>query len=262
MDRANLGREADRRRFRVAGEAKPLAGTARAALAGELPPRYATDNWTLPFLEAVSARLEPGMRILDLGGGAAPSLGPEQRPADSLYVGLDISASELARAPAGAYDEIVEADARERQPDLEGRFDLVLSWFLLEHVSSVQRTLDNVRAYLRPGGHLVAQAAGARSVFGLLNRAVPERLARWSLVRLQGRFPESIFSAHYDNCTYSGLTESLCGWEQAAVTPLNTGVGYFRFSRLLAATYIAYEEWVHRGAHRELAAYYLVTARR
>ena len=104
--------------------------------------------------------MRPGMSVLDLGSGKMPALNPDCRPAGLNYVGLDITAGELARAPSGSYDETVVSDVLEFRPELEGRFDLALSLFLFEHVEPLNAAIENVRRYLRPGGRLIAQLAG------------------------------------------------------------------------------------------------------
>ena len=202
--------------------------------------------------------------MLDLGGGVKPSVPPARRPAGLHYEGLDVSPDELQRAPRGSYDEIVVADATRRLPELEGRFDLVLSWLVLEHVKPLADALHHVHAYLRPGGSLVAQAAGAFTLPAITNRLVPRRAALWILGRAQDRDPESVFPAHYDCCWHDGLARLVAPpeWADAEVRPLHTGVGYFLFSRLATTGYIGYEEWAYRRGHRNLAPYYLITARR
>ncbi|MCC6791578.1 MAG: methyltransferase domain-containing protein, partial [Thermomicrobiales bacterium] len=112
-------------------------------------PRYAV----FPDLrDRVIASLRPGMRILDVGAGATPTISPSQRPANVYYVGLDISREELERAPDGSYDEIRVRSALEVDPELVGTFDVVVTLQTLEHIRPLDDAIDNLRAYLRPGG--------------------------------------------------------------------------------------------------------------
>jgi len=181
---------------------------------------------------------------------------------DSGYVGLDISLNELRRAPRGSYDEFVAADVVETQEELRDRFDLIVSWQVLEHVKPLDAALDNLRSYLRPGGRMVALLSGSFSAFGLVNRVLPARAGVWAMERLLHRDPETVFPAHYDRCHHSGLVRVLGTWSRADVVPLYRGAVYFRFSRWLQAAYLAYENWASSACHRNLATHYLLDAQR
>ncbi len=233
----------------------------RAGLRGLLPPRYATDTWDARFRAEIRASVADGAAVLDVGAGARPVLVGDRRPPGCRYVGLDASATELAKAPPGSYDETVVADVATFRPELAGRFDLALSFMVLEHVERLGPALDNLRAYLRPGGRLVAQMPGAFSLAALANRVVPQGTARRLLQRTQGREPGTVFPAHYDHCWYSALEALLAPpWEDVRIVPLFTGVFYLAFSAPLRAAYLAYEELAWRRGWRNLAPYYLVSA--
>jgi SAM-dependent methyltransferase len=226
-----------------------------------LPPRY-DDFWRGPFQHELDQVLRPGVRILDVGSGAEPTIAPADRPADCTYVGLDISRHELDRAPPGSYDEIVVADLTRPTPELEGGFDIVLSFQVLEHIKPLDAAMDNMRAFLKPGGAMLARLSGGKSLPALLNRAVPFKVAVWLETRLRDRDPESIFPARYDRCTYSGLSRMLAAWSRQTVVPQYTGALYFRFLAPLQALYLRFEEWVVKGDRRDLAVYYVIHATR
>lgn len=233
----------------------------RRALAGELPERYVPEFWLRPFQARVDAELRPGQEILDVGSGRTPTVPPAGRPDGARYVGLDISAGELAAAPEGSYDEQIVGDVSEPNPSLAGRFDLVLSYQVFEHVKPLPAALDHVRSYLKPDGVMVAQLSGAFSMFGLLNRVVPEALAKKAMNRLLKRDPESVFPAHYDHCWHSALVRALRPWRSAEIVPLHTGAGYLAFARPLQALYLGYEELAVARDKRNLASYYIIVAR-
>jgi len=113
-----------------------------------------------------------GRRVLDIGSGRRPAVPPAQRPRGCEYVGLDLSAAELAAAAPGAYDETIEADVSELLPSQSERFDLIVGWQVLEHVDRLDRCLENLRSYLRPGGSLVSMLSGRNSGFAAVNLAV------------------------------------------------------------------------------------------
>lgn len=224
-----------------------------------MPARYDIP-WRGPFDEAVAAVLKPGVRVLDVGGGREPAIPTDRRPPGSHYVGLDLSAAELARAPAGAYDTTVVGDVAVRRPELEDQFDLIVSWQVLEHVKPLAAAIANLRSYLRPGGMLVVQLSGAFSVFGMLNRIVPRRLGRFAMSVLLGRDPATVFPAYYDDCWHRRLRRVFDGWTRVRIVPRYSGAFYFSFFAPLMALYLVYEDWAAR--HPDLATHYVIVARR
>ena len=223
-----------------------------------LPERYAVP-WRRSFYEYVARVLAPGAAILDVGSGRSPAIPVDLRPPDCRYVGLDISARELAAAPVGSYDEAVVADLLEPPPELAGRFDLVVSWQVLEHVDSLVVALDAIHGCLRSGGHLAALLSGRWALFAVANRLIPRRIG----VRLMGatleRDPETVFPARYDRATMSGITAALRGWTEAEIVPRYRGAGYLCAFPRLQALYVVYEGWA-RESHPNLATHYLVFA--
>ncbi|HYF26116.1 MAG TPA: class I SAM-dependent methyltransferase [Baekduia sp.] len=238
-----------------------IARAARESLRGRLPERYATDTWHVPFRPRLQEALQPGIRILDLGAGARPMVPPQERPPGCTYVGFDVDADELRKAPAGSYDDYVVGDVCTLHDDLVGQFDLVLSWLTMEHVKPVPDALENLSRYQRPGGRFLGYLSGSWSAHAFLNRVVPHGLAKAAMRRTLDREPDTVFRAHYDHCWYDAL-EAIgrrC-WSRAEIVPVFTGGWYFRFSPALRAPYMAYEEWAVTGGHRNLAAYYILDA--
>jgi SAM-dependent methyltransferase len=227
--------------------------------AGELPLRYG-EPWGRPFFAAARPALRPGISILDVGSGRLPTLPSAARPHSSRYFGLDVSAQELAAAGSGAYDETVISDITQRRPELEERFDLVLSWQVLEHVDSMSDALENMRAYLRPQGRMVAQISGTFGPFALLARVIPHSISRRLMQRLLGARPEEKFPTRYDRCHASALEPLLAGWSDHEIVPRFKGGAYFSFSRPLERAYLAYENWAERSGRADLATHYVIWA--
>src|SRR4051794_29517012 len=109
-----------------------------------MPERY-LERWLDPFEALIRADLRPGVAILDVGSGRRPVLASSDRPERCVYVGLDISESELEAAPPGAYDEVVVGDVSVPIAGLDDRFDLIVSWQALEHVKPLDAAFDNMR---------------------------------------------------------------------------------------------------------------------
>jgi SAM-dependent methyltransferase len=220
------------------------------------------DDWLVPFHDAIREHARPGSVVLDIGSGRQPSVPPDLRAESGEYVGLDLSEAELRRAGADAYDRLVVTNLTNRVPELVGTVDLAVSWQVLEHVAPMSVALDNIHAYLRPGGVLVAGFSGAWSAFAVPNRLVPHGVARFVLRRLLGRDPETVFPAPYDSCTHSGMTAVLAGWSDVVIVPRWRGAVYFGFLPPLQWLYLKVEDMLERGRHLDLATHYLVIARK
>ena len=233
------------------------------AIEARLPERYSNPQ---PLRDAFRARARAAARggatILDVGAGRMPSLPLDERPPGCRYVALDVAREELEAAPPGAYDDIVVASATDRLPGLEGTVDLVLSYQALEHVKPLAAALQSFRAYLRPGGSLVALFAGRFAAFAVANRLLPQHVGVRFMERFLGREPESVFRAHYDRCWDGALRRLLARWDDVQIEPFYLAARYFSFAPPLVDLYLRYENWAERGRHRNLATHYLVSARR
>lgn len=227
-----------------------------------LPARY-QDVWDAPFRKAIEAVLRPGMSILDLGSGRNPTIPPDERPRDVKYVGLDLSADELAAAAPTAYNEHVVANIGSLQDQLVGRFDLIVSWQVLEHVHDLGAAMICIRAYLKPGGSFVAMFSGSWSAFAIINRVLPFHIGAPIVSRVMGRSSSNpVFLAYYDRCYASALTDLLTDWSSAELSPFFRGAEYFRFSTLLSRMYLLFEDRVAAARRDNLATHYLVVATR
>lgn len=233
----------------------------RTAVARGLPARYG-DPWEPPIWAKALAGLHSGARVLDVGSGARPAIPRELLPQGCTYVGLDVSDGELRRAKAGAYDEILVADICQRVPATEGRFDLVVSWQVLEHVPSMRAALATQHAALVPGGRMVGLLSGAWAMHAVAARVIPYRVSTWLQARLLGMVPEDKFPTRYDSCTDRSLRKLLAtgGWSSWDVTPLYRSGIYLEFARPLQRTYLLYENWAARGPRQNLASHYIVDA--
>jgi SAM-dependent methyltransferase len=229
-------------------------------VAGRLPARYGFRLQDV-FLDQLTPLLRPGIAILDIGAGRSPTMPPAERPAGCRYIGLDISAEEIAAAPPDAYDETIAADIT-APFELSGPVDLAISWQVLEHVKPIERAFGNLHAALRPGGTLLAVLSGGRAVFAVLARVMPHAVRSQIMVRLLGHAADEKFPTAYDRCTASALERMLAGWGGVRVIPFYRGATYFNMSRTLQRAYLVYENGLERRDARDLATHYLVVATR
>jgi SAM-dependent methyltransferase len=225
---------------------------------GRLPPRYSYRMQDV-FLTRLLPRLLDGVRILDVGAGRAPTLAPEDRPPGCWYAGLDVSPTELAAAPPGAYDEVFVQNVA---TPLANQFDLILSWQVLEHVAEVDVALENLRQALRPGGALIAQLTGSRAVFSLIGRALPHRARRLVLTHALGHPAEEKFPLASGVRTASSLERALARWRRSEIIPFYRGATYFSPLRPVQRAYLVYESALARRQLRNFATHYLIIAER
>jgi SAM-dependent methyltransferase len=146
--------------------------------------------------------------VADLGGGANPMLGEEFVAQNGIdYTVLDISAAELAKAPA--YCRKIQVDITAPESEFkckvgENRFDLVFSHMFLEHVRSPLIAHRNIYSALKPGGVAIHLFPSANNLPLAVNRLIPDGLTQ-AIVRImqphrdlsgvQGKFP-----AYYAMC--------------------------------------------------------------
>lgn len=139
--------------------------------------------------------------IYDVGAGATPFLLPERKAwLAARVVGLDISASELARAPEGSYDQTERVDISAYAG--RGDADLVICQSVLEHVHDVAGAFASLASILRPGGRLLVFVPNRNAFFARLNLMLPEALKRRVLFALYPEKQETCgFPVFYDRCT-------------------------------------------------------------
>ncbi|OGT01359.1 MAG: hypothetical protein A2143_08750 [Gallionellales bacterium RBG_16_57_15] len=141
------------------------------------------------------------MKIYDVGGGKQPFVGTEKKAALCLnVVGIDISQSELDRAPVGGYDETVCADIANVHGVGDG--DLVICQAVLEHVRDTEGAMRSIASLLKPGGTALIFVPSRNAVFARLNILLPENIKRKILY---GVYPAARaaqgFSSFYHKCT-------------------------------------------------------------
>lgn len=166
-----------------------------------LPPSFLKDGNRDFITEIVPSYLRQEMKIYDVGGGKQPFVDTEKKAALGLYVvGVDISQSELDRAPVGAYDEAVCADIANVQGHADG--DLVICQAVLEHVRDTEGAMRSIASMLKPGGKALIFVPSKNAVFARLNVLLPENIKRKILY---GIYPNARaaqgFPSFYHRCT-------------------------------------------------------------
>lgn len=115
-------------------------------------------------------------RVCDVGGGANPAVALDYIERTGLsYVLLDVSESELAKAPS-AYTKVV-ADICAPRLEMKGEFDLVITRMLAEHVSDPAGFHRNVRSLLNTDGRAFHFFPTLYSLPFVFNRVMPSSLS-------------------------------------------------------------------------------------
>jgi hypothetical protein len=170
--------------------------------------------------------------VLELGGGRRPMFELKDFPANlGSYTVNDISQTELDELPAGyetaCFDVCGDASA------FRGRYDIVFSRFLAEHVPDGFAMHKNIWDVLKPGGvsiHLIPTLFASPFV---INRLFPERMTSRALLlfypwRKGGKFP-----ALYSMCR--GGTPSMYAKFKSigyAKTEIGNYYGHFYYDRI------------------------------
>jgi len=138
--------------------------------------------------------------------------------------------------------------------------DVIISWQVLEHVSSLPRALSNLHAMLRPGGMLLAQTSGSFAAFAIAARVMPHRVRVKVMARYLGHQEDEKFPTSFDHCTAHAIRKLLNQWGPAEIVPFYRGAPYFSMSRPLQRLYLSYEGFVAARQWDNLATHYLLIA--
>jgi SAM-dependent methyltransferase len=120
-------------------------------------------------------------RVLDAGCGKRQDY--VEYPEDAHVVGLDVSADALALNRR--VDEKVVGDIQTYplEPD---SFDLVVCWWVLEHLPRPLQALENMAGALKQEGRLIVAVPNLISLKGLVTKFTPLRFHAWARGVLYG----------------------------------------------------------------------------
>ncbi|MDP6539812.1 MAG: methyltransferase domain-containing protein [Planctomycetota bacterium] len=147
---------------------------------GSAEPATVEDAIALARPLVTAALTGEGRTVLEAGCGSCSHFDL----AGARSVGIDISASQLERN--AVLDERIQGDLQGHDLGSE-RFDAVVCWYVLEHLSRPDLALANMARSLRPGGVLVLAVPRVLSVKGLVTKLSPHRFHVWVYRHLLGR---------------------------------------------------------------------------
>lgn len=141
-------------------------------------------------------------KIIEIGGGASPAIPLSDLSALGIeeYAVLDISQSELDKAPAG-YTKIVCDVCGD---DVPSGFDLAISHYLAEHVPDGRKFHQNVFKMLNTGGRAFHCFPTMFSLSYAANLLIPEglgqKLVTWGDPQRKQDGKQGKFPARYSWC--------------------------------------------------------------
>ena len=224
-------------------------------------------RWSIGDLydATVAERMSEGGVFVDVGGGKRCSYAPLRPAAGEVkIVAVDVSADAM-RGNADADETRVADVVRDGLPFAAGEVDVISSRSVLEHLSDVEALAADSARVLKPGGYSIHLFPGRRGAFAVLNRMLPNRVARSILFSLRpacvgiGGFP-----AMYNRCTYREMKRAFerSGHEVLELRPSYFGAQYFEFFFPLFVLVSAYEAACGLLHAKSLAPRLLLVARK
>ena len=140
--------------------------------------------------------------VCEIGGGRSPLLSEaDARALGITYTVNDISSDELELAPPWVDKTCFDIGTSHMPEEQKGKFDLVFSNMVFEHVRDTRQAYKNVQDMLRAGGITVHYHPVLYALPFVANIVMPEVLSRY-LLRLVPRRLDlgPKFPAYYSNC--------------------------------------------------------------
>lgn len=122
------------------------------------------------FQDLVQELAVPGIKILEIGGGARPALKDRSRVE---YAVVDPDAQELSKCPA----DVLQLKGTVQSLPSNEKYDLIISKMVLEHVEDPDSFHQHSLALLKKEGTVLHFFACKNSLPAIANRILPEWLA-------------------------------------------------------------------------------------
>ncbi|QIZ69185.1 class I SAM-dependent methyltransferase [Oxynema aestuarii] len=129
-----------------------------------------------PQLQSVFDRLvrdKTQLKVLEVGCGSCSYL---DMGANTYLVGIDLSEKQLERNTI--LDEKILGDV-ETYNFPENEYDVIVCWWILEHLDRPERALANCQKALKKDGILIVAVPNVMSLKGLLTKYTPHQFHVW-----------------------------------------------------------------------------------
>jgi SAM-dependent methyltransferase len=200
-------------------------------------------------------------KAVDVGAGRTTPYAVGGLPGVEL-VGLDILPEDLEAN--AQLDRRVAHDLLSGSMPAEAQdAGLITSRMVLEHIADQDTFAAELYASLAPGGRTIHLFAGKYSLFAILNRLLPDALAKRMLYVLR---PESVdvggFVTYYDRTNAGAIREV---FERAGFSSVQTEVSYevSQYFHFLFPAFVAARLWetlLDRAGRQDAGSFVLLTA--
>ena len=204
------------------------------------PSEAEEDRWIADAIRK-QARGDSVIRILEAGCGQHWLVKLDGVKYHLTGVDLDQHALELRRKIQKDLDEAIVGDLRTVNLG-SGRFDVVFSSFVLEHIPGAEKVLESFVRWLRPGGIVILRIPDPNSVYGFLARKSPHwfHVLYYRLLgnRNAGKPGYAPYPTYYDPLVSRSGIRKFCAKNGISIE-LEVGDGYWRPGRGKQRTMIA-----------------------
>jgi SAM-dependent methyltransferase len=186
-----------------------------------------------------------------------------RREVDQLgvrYAVNDVIQSELDRAPEWVHKTCFDIAGKDVPSDERGRYDLVISKMVMEHVTDAERAYKNTFDLLREGGIFLNYHPVLYSIPFVVNWLLPEQSSRRLLRLLKPhRHADDIpkFPARYSHCVVSDPTLKMIRDIGFSHVNLFAFFGHVYFEKIPVIRRLdaSLNNWAMRRKHYWLASY-------
>ncbi len=171
-----------------------------------------SESWSI-FRSMIENFQQDHKRVIEIGAGARPYLSKNYVLSQGIdYTISDLSSSELTKSNTD-YCRCITMDMEGDIPgNDEGRYDLVFSKMVLEHLEVPEVFHNNGLKLVSSGGVIIHFYACKFGLPSILNIVLPEKFVDWLVYKIQGRDPimDHRFKAYYRRCL--GPVPSQINW--------------------------------------------------
>jgi len=173
-------------------------------------PHTRTDMFTR-YSDTVAQTIQrrPGQIVADVGAGHfCPYAAGLPASSRVRIVGIDLSLKNMEGNDSLSEKRVANV-VTEGMPFADAGVDVVTSRSVLEHLTNVERFVEESARVLKPGGYSIHLLSGGLAHVALINRITPEKFGHKMLYALH---PTSIGVGGqptvYDRCTYHALKKT------------------------------------------------------